>query len=278
MVDDGEYLKRRVDELISKLKSKGSVLVALSGGVDSSLVAAVSKIALGDKVVAVTADSITLPFGELEEARRVAAEIGVKHVVIKVNELRNPDFVRNPPNRCYYCKKELIAELKKVAERMNVKTLVDGTNAEDLKTHRPGATALMEEGVYSPLADLGITKSEVREMAKFLNLSAAHKPSMACLSSRIPYGEKISSHRLARVAEAEKFIKNVAGVKQLRVRDHGNLARIEVGRDERKLFFNEKLLDVIADKLTSLGYIYITIDMKGYRSGSMDETLEKRKV
>ncbi|MEM3737195.1 MAG: ATP-dependent sacrificial sulfur transferase LarE [Candidatus Bathyarchaeia archaeon] len=274
MAYSSRSLNWRLSELIRKLGEKESVLVALSGGVDSSLVAAASKIALEDRAVAITADSATLPPGELEAARRVAEEIGIRHLVVKVDELRNPNFVRNKFDRCYYCKKELIAEFKKVANQLRLKTLVDGTNAEDLKANRPGSVALMEEGVYSPLADLGITKGEVRELARLLNLSTVEKPSMACLATRIPYGEEITLGRLSRVAEAERFIKDVVGVKQLRVRDHGNLARVEVGRDERSLIFNEKILESIANKLHSLGYVYVTVDVDGYRSGSMDGALK----
>lgn len=266
--------RKKLDELIAKLKKRGSVIVALSGGVDSSLVAFLAKKALGNEAIAVTADSMTLPQGELREAKNLAKEIGIRHIVIKINELDDPDFVRNPPERCYYCKRELIAELKRIAQREGVRTIVDGTNADDLRAHRPGVRALVEEGIYSPLADVGLTKVEVRELAKKVGLSTAGKPSMACLASRFPYGERITAERLSRVAEAEGFIKSVAAVRQLRVRDHGNVARIEVGREERKLLFDEDLMDVIVKKLRSLGFAYVAMDMEGYRAGSLDEILE----
>jgi uncharacterized protein len=271
-----EFLKRKMEKVISKLKEKGSVLVALSGGVDSSLVAKLAKIALGDKVLAVTADSMTLPPGELEEAKKIAKEIGVKHLIIQVNELSNPNFAENPPERCYYCKKELISELKRIAREHNLAAIVDGTNAEDLKGHRPGALALIEEGVFSPLADVGLTKNDVRKLAKMLGLSTAEKPSMACLSSRFPYLQRITQEKLRRVAEAEKTIKQLTGIKELRVRDHGDIARVEVGRNERKLLYNEQLMDTIAGKLKALGFKYVTMDLQGYRSGSMDELLERK--
>lgn len=272
-VAHGEALERKLDELLTKLRGKKGVLVALSGGVDSSLVAYLAKKALGDRAMAVTADSATLPPGELDGARRIADRIGIRHVVIKVNELRNPDFARNPPERCYYCKKELIAELKRIAAEEGMDTIVDGTNADDLRGHRPGAVALREEGVYSPLADVGLTKDEVRALARMLGLPTADKPSMACLASRFPYGQRITAERLSRVAEAERFVRSVAGVRQVRVRDHGDIARIEVGRDERRLLFDESLMDAIAKRLHSLGFTYVTMDVEGYREGSMDEAL-----
>lgn len=271
-----DILKMKMETIINKLKEKGSVLVAFSGGVDSSVVTALAYKALGNKALAITADSMTLPPGELQEAKEVAEEIGIRHIVIKVNELSNPIFARNPPDRCYYCKKELISELKRTAKEYSLNTIVDGTNAEDLESHRPGALALIEEEIYSPLADAGLTKADVRALAKMLNLSTAEKPSMACLSSRFPYGQEITEQRLHRVAEAEKFIKGLIRVKQLRVRDHGDLARIEIAKDKRKLLFKEQLMDLIAKKLKTLGFSYVTMDLLGYRSGSMDEVLKKK--
>lgn len=269
-------VQEKIEKLSSRLKEKESVLVALSGGVDSSLVAYLAKKALGDRAIAVTADSVTIPPGELEEAKCIANEIGIRHIVIKVNELNNPEFAKNPPERCYFCKKELITAFKETASKEGIKTIVDGTNADDLKGHRPGAIALREEGIYSPLADVGLTKAEVRMAAKRLGLPVSDKPSMACLASRFPYGQEVTAKRLSRVAEAENFIKNVAGVRELRVRDHGNIARIEIGRNERRLLFDEKLMDTITKKLKSLGFTYVAMDLEGYRTGSMDETLKKK--
>jgi uncharacterized protein len=273
-----EQLSRKMSGVLEKIRKRGSILVAMSGGVDSSLVALLAKMAVGDRAVAVTADSKTLPPGELEEAKRVAEEIGIRHVVVKVNELSNPDFVRNPPDRCYHCKKELILKLKEIAREHNLEAIVDGTNADDMKVHRPGAVALIENGVYSPLADVDLTKVEVRALAEMLGLPTADRPSMACLSSRFPYGREITEQGLRRVAEAERAIRGLVEVRELRVRDHGNLARIEVGRDERKLLFNTELLDLIAQKLKDLGFSYVTMDLQGYRSGSMDETLKEKTI
>lgn len=272
---DDRYLKTKFEKLISKLKEKGSVLVALSGGVDSSTVAKAAKIALGDKAVAVTADSATLPHKELEEAGKIAREIGIKHIVTKVDELRNLNFTRNTKERCYYCKRELIAELKKLALREGLKNIVDGTNADDLKTHRPGIKALREEGVHSPLAEAGLTKNEVKMLAKAMNLPTANKPPMACLASRIPYGSEITEKKLRRIGQAEAAVRSIVKVRQLRVRDHGNIARIEVGSDDRKMFFDEKIMDRIAEKLRSIGFTYVAFDLEGYRQGSMDEDVSK---
>jgi len=270
------WLFTKMERVLEDLSKRGSVLVAMSGGVDSSVIASLAEIALGNNAVAVTANSKTLPSGELEEAKRIAKQIGIRYLTIKVDETSNPQFVRNPSNRCYHCKRELILELKKAARRNNLKAIVDGTNADDLKSHRPGALALAECGVASPLAKAGLTKAEVRTLAKMLSLPTADKPSMACLASRFPYGQRITMKGLHRVDEAEKFIRRVTGIRELRVRDHGKLARIEVGKTERSKLFDERLMESIAKKLKALGFLYVTMDLLGYRSGSMDEILTKK--
>ncbi len=271
-----KHLTRKVERVLDRLRRRGSVLVAMSGGVDSSLVAFLARKAVGDNAVAVTADSVTLPPGELEESKKIAKEIGIRHVIVKADETSNPDFVRNPPNRCYYCKKEIISKLKQVAAKYELQAIVDGTNADDMKVHRPGAMALIEGGVYSPLSDAGLTKRDVRDLARMLGLPTADKPSMACLSSRFPYGQEITRDKLRKVCEAERLVRELTGVRELRVRSHGNLARIEVGKDERRLLFDEGLMESIAKKLKCLGFTYVAMDLQGYRSGSMDEVLKEK--
>jgi uncharacterized protein len=269
-------LERKIEKVQENLKKYRSVLVALSGGVDSTLVAFLAKKAVGNKAIAVTADSMTLPLGELEESKKIARKIGIKHLTIKIDETSNLEFTRNPPERCYYCKKELVSKLKEIAMKHHLEVIVDGTNADDMKTHRPGALAMTEENVISPLADADLTKTEIRTIARMFDLSTAEKPSMACLSSRFPYGQEITEKKIHRIAEAEKFIIKLIGPKVLRVRDHGSIARIEFGRNERKLLFDEKILDSINEKLKSLGFHYVTMDLLGYRSGSMDEVLSRK--
>lgn len=269
-------LHRKFEDLIRWFKKRESVLVAFSGGVDSSVVAAAATIALGNHALAVTAESALLPPWELKDAKKVAREMGVKHLMIKLNELKNPEFVKNPRDRCYHCKKELIAHLKKVARSKGIETIVEGTNADDLKERRPGALALKEEGIRSPLAELGITKEEVRKIAAFLRLPTAEKPPMACLATRIPYGQTITLECLKRITKAEGFIKRLAGVKQIRVRDHDGIARIEVGKDERRLLFDEEKMSIIDRRLRSFGFKYVTMDLAGYRSGSLNEGFEEK--
>lgn len=264
-------LRIKAEGAIKELMSFGRVLVAFSGGIDSTLVAYLAKLALGDHVIAVTANSPSLPSAELEDARSLAKELGIEHVVVRTEELDDPNYVSNPANRCYFCKKELSGKLKELAAQLSFENIVDGTNADDLRGHRPGASALSEAGVKRPLADVGITKEEVRELSRLLGLRNHDKPSMPCLSSRVQYGQLITTERLLRIERAETLIRSLTMVKELRVRDHGDIARIEVGRDERHLFFNEELLDRIANSMREIGFIYITIDLLGYRSGSMNE-------
>ena len=276
--DDGSSgipaeLREKERRVLDALKGYGSVLVAFSGGIDSTLVAFLAKMALGSKAIAVTADSPSIPTTELTEAKRLAAEIGIKHLVIKTDELDDPNYTSNPANRCYFCKKELGAKLTDLGKELGVAVIVDGTNAEDLMGHRPGAAALVEKGVHRPLAEAGMMKSEVRSLAKHLGLPNHNKPSMPCLSSRVAYGEVISPERLLRIENAENLIRSLTGVRELRVRDHGSVARVEVSPGERKLFFDEKLLDKISSSLRALGFAHVALDMTGYRSGSMNESL-----
>jgi len=271
-------LRGKAETMFERLVSYGKVVVAFSGGVDSTIVAYIAKIALGQNAVAVTADSPSLPSRELEAAQSLAAELGIKHLVVRTEELDDPNYTSNPSNRCYFCKKELSGKLRILADELNADAIVDGTNADDLKGHRPGSDALLEAGVIRPLADAGVTKDEVRELARIFGLPNSEKPSAPCLSSRVEYGQLITPKRLDRIERSENLIRELTGARNLRVRDHGNLARIEIGRDERELLFDSDLLDKIWLGLRSFGFTYVTVDAFGYRTGSMNERVPSRTV
>ncbi len=257
-------------------KGAGGVVVAFSGGVDSATLTAVCHNVLGEKVVAVSAKSPTYLSTELDDARRVAEEIGVKHYIIETDELSKENFALNPENRCYYCKKELVDSLLSFAHEIGFKVVFEGTNFSDLGGHRPGFNAVREkQNVYSPWVETGYVKEEIRALAQSMGLSVHDKPALACLASRMTFGERITIEKLKRVGEAEQLVKKISGVRQLRVRDHGKLARIEVGRDERQQLFDIRTLDRIAEELKSLGFNFVTLDLEGYRTGSMLVTANK---
>ena len=265
-----ETLKRFIKD-----KGKNGAVIAFSGGVDSSTLAALCHSVLKDKAVAVTAKSPAYTAREMEEATKVAQEIGIKLIIVETDELSNEEFSKNPENRCYYCKKELLNKLMEVAGKLGFEAVFEGTNFSDLKEHRPGFQAVKElENVYSPWFESGFTKTEIRAVAKKLGLSVHDKLPQPCLATRVPYHEKITREKLERIGKAELAIKEIANVQQLRVRDHNGLARIEVGKDERGLLCDIHVLDEINAKLKQLGFKYVTVDLEGYRSGSMLQALE----
>jgi uncharacterized protein len=268
-----EKLRRFINE-----KGRDGVVIALSGGVDSSTLAAICYDVLGERAVAVTAKSPTYPSEEIDEAKRITKEIGIKHFIVETNELLNENFVRNPENRCYFCKRELLECLQDFTQKVGFKAIFEGTNFSDLGGHRPGFKAVQEkENVFSPWAEIGFTKEEIRALAQKFGLAIHDKPALACLASRISFGEQITEERLNRVGEAELIVRKISGVRQLRVRDHNGLARIEVGKDERALLFQVGVIDKIAKELKRLGFKFVTLDLEGYRTGSMLAAIETKK-
>jgi pyridinium-3,5-biscarboxylic acid mononucleotide sulfurtransferase len=250
-------------------KNGGSAVVALSGGVDSAVVALAARKALGKNALAITADYKTLAEEELATARRVAKETGIEHRIIEYDELENPGFVKNDNMRCYHCRTELGQHLADEARKAGIPLIVDGTNADDLTDYRPGIRALRENGVRSPMAELGITKAEIREIAKKTGLSVYDKPSNACLASRIPTGDRVTYEKLQRIESAEIIVKSIFGVRQVRVRDHGELARIEVGKDELQKMFDADKLELLDCKLKQVGFKFVSVDAAGYKTGKL---------
>jgi uncharacterized protein len=247
-------------------------LIAYSGGIDSTLVAKVAADVLGDRALAVTAQSPSLLPEELEDAKVQAAAIGIPHQIVETHELDNPNYAANPINRCYFCKSELHDTLKPLALKLGYPYVVDGVNADDLQDYRPGILAAKERGARSPLAELGITKLEVREIAKFLELPWWDKPAQPCLSSRFPYGEEITIAKLQRVGRAEIYLRKL-GYQNVRVRSAGDTARIELPPDRIQEFVINNNLESLVKTFQELGFLYVTLDLEGFRSGKLNQAI-----
>tara|TARA_B100000686_G_scaffold352450_1_gene454480 strand:- start:136 stop:945 length:810 start_codon:yes stop_codon:yes gene_type:complete len=249
-----------------------SVVVAFSGGVDSALVTALAFRVLGDRALAVTAKSESLPGRELIDSKKIAREIGIRHRIISTQEMKNPEYSSNPINRCFHCKIELYDCLRRVANEGNYRYLVNGVNVDDLGDYRPGISAGQSNGVRSPLCDASMDKADTRALAKELGLSVSEKPASACLSSRVPYGQTITPEKLSMIEHAEDFLLGL-GFTQLRVRHHGRIARLEFLPEEIPRYFEDKIAGLVQARLRLLGFENVELDLKGYRSGSLNEAI-----
>ncbi|MEM9214833.1 MAG: ATP-dependent sacrificial sulfur transferase LarE [Cyanobacteria bacterium P01_F01_bin.150] len=267
-----DSLEHKLDTLRQLFLDMEQALIAYSGGVDSTLVAKVAYDVLGDRAVAITADSPSLLPDDLEDARIQAAAIGIAHEVVATHEMDNPAYTSNPVNRCYFCKSELHDTLKPLALERGFPYVVDGVNADDLQDYRPGIQAAKERGARSLLAEVGVSKKEVRQLSKALGLSWWDKPAQPCLSSRFPYGEEITVEKLRRVGQAERYLRKL-GFTDIRVRSDGDTARIEVLPDKIQSFVATTDLPALVAKLQDYGFFYVTLDLEGYQSGKLNRVL-----
>ncbi|MBG1244545.1 ATP-dependent sacrificial sulfur transferase LarE [Nostoc sp. NZL] len=267
-------LTKKFEQLRALFQEMEQALIAYSGGVDSTLVAKIAYDALGDRALAVTAVSPSLLPEELEDAKIQAATIGIPHKIVQTHEMENPNYTSNPVNRCYFCKSELHDTLKPLALELGYPYVVDGVNADDLHDYRPGIQAAKERGARSPLAEVGVTKVEVRQLSQQLGLPWWDKPAQPCLSSRFPYGEEITVAKLQRVGRAEIFLRKL-GWQNLRVRSEGDTARIELASEQIKEFVLTTDLQKVVSAFQDFGFLYVTLDLEGYRSGKLNQVLNR---
>jgi uncharacterized protein len=266
--------RRKFSCLLSSLREAESAVLAFSGGVDSSFLLKAMEIS-GMRVLAVTADSETVPRREVLAASSFASETGVEHLVIRTEELSNVAYTDNPPDRCFFCKEELFGRMKPIMEEKAYRYIFDGSNADDLSDYRPGRRAAARHGVRSPLEECGFSKKEIREMSRELGIDGWDRPSSPCLSSRFPYGRRITPEALRRVEKAEDFLRTL-GIREMRVRDYGDTARIEVDEDGMPLLLAPEKRRLVTEALKSFGYVFVSVDLEGYRTGSMNRPLRNQ--